>query len=258
MKKISYVQKSVPILILVLGFLLIGCSGDTTTPVGPSDIVTITFDHNVASFDISNLGVVIDIPQDAIVEGQIVPLQIQVAPADFPQRAYASSIYSRIGWVGMTNAGDPDIHLQDEIRIAFPLNENYIPSTIYSVFRYDPSDGLWLNTGKHAVIADDGLHAIFSADNFGIWGVFEVLPLTVEISANRTTAQAPASINLNALIDGGSPPYAVIWWYGDDSDPETGISVSHLYADPVTYTPCVIVVDAMNRQVSDELNIHVR
>ncbi len=258
MKKISYVQKSIPILILVLGFMLIGCSGDSTTPAGPSDIVTITFDHSVASFDISNLGVIIDVPQDAIVEGQIVPLQVQVAPANVPQRAYSDSIYDRIGWLGLTNAGDPDIHLQDEIRVAFPLNDNYKPSTIYSVFKYDPSDGLWQNTGKRAVISDDGLHAIFSANSFGIWGVFKSIPLTVEISASRTTAQAPASITLNALVDGGSPPYAIIWWYGDDSDPESGISVGHLYADPITYTACVIVVDSMNRQVSDELNIHVR
>ncbi len=258
MKKTSYIQKFVQILLLVLGFVLIGCSGDGTTPSGPSDVVTITFDHNAMSFDIVDLDVVIDVPQGTVDVGQVVALKVRIAPPNLPERAYSGSIHSRIGWLDLKNGSDPDINLQDEIRVAFPLNDNYTASTIYSVFLYNQSDGMWHFTGKRAVVTDDGLHAVFSANSFGTWGVFRTLPLTAEITASRTTAQAPASIAMYAIIDGGSPPYAVIWYYGDDSDPESGISVSHLYAEPTTYTPSVVVVDAMNRQVCDDINIHVR
>ena len=258
MKKISYLQKLVPILILVLGFVLMGCSGSGTTPMVPSDIETMTFNHNAASLDYNTLGVSVDVPEGTLELGQEVELQVQIAPPNLPERAYTSSIHSRIGWLDLSNNSDPDINLQDEIRVTFPLNDDYPASATYSVYLYNPSDGVWHPTGKNAVVTDDGLSAVFSANSFGTWGVFKGVPLTAEISASRTTGQAPASIAMDVLIDGGSPPYAIIWWYGDDSDPEAGLSTSHLYVEPSTYTPCVIVVDAMNRQVSDDINIHVR
>lgn len=259
MKKISYIQKLTPILLIAFGFVIIGCSGgDGTTLVLPTDKVTMFFDHNAASLDYNTLGVAVEVPPDTLNEGEMVQLQVQIAPPNLPSRAYTDSIHARIGWLDLKNTSDPDINLQKEIRVTFPLNSNYNAATLYSAYLYNPSDGVWHSTGRQAVITDDGLHAIFSANSFGTWGVFESIPLTVEISANRTTGQAPASIALDAMIDGGSPPYAIIWWFGDESDPESGISVSHMYMEPSTYTPCVIVVDAMNRQVSDDINIYVR
>ena len=143
MIKISYIQKFAQTSLIVSAFALIGCSGSGTTPLGPSDIATMTFDHNAASLDYTELGVVVDVPAGTVDEGEVVILTVQVAPPNLPERAYSDAIHSRIGWLNLGSASDPDINLQEEIRVVLPLNDNYTASEIYSVFFYNQSDGLW-------------------------------------------------------------------------------------------------------------------
>jgi hypothetical protein len=245
-------------LLAVLGLLIVmGCSDGENLINLPTNPVTRTFSNIEASLTYNPLDVQVFVPAEAVGEGESVPLKVQLIPTNLPKLAYAEMIYERVAWLSMENEGDPLIMLQKELVVTFPTGENYKPNVGYSVFYFNQSDGQWVKTGKAATITDDGTHAIFAASDFGTWGIFHAIPLHVEAHASRTTVQAPASISLDAIIEGGSPPYSVIWFYGDDSDPEGGLAVSHWYEAPMKYTATCIVVDGMNREVSDSIDLNL-
>lgn len=245
-------------LLTVIGLtVLFGCSnGNDTNPL-PTNEYTLTFTSAGASLNYSQIGVQIEVPAGAVEEGVTVPLSVTVQPINLPERAVADSIFERIGWISLENKGNPDIVLQKGITVCFPLNGSFKSNQNFFVFRFDRKSGKWVTDGRQATVTDTGKYAIFSADRFGAWGVFQIVPLRVDATASRTIAKAPASITLTAVIDGGAPPYTVTWWYGDDNDPDVGLSISHYYELPMTYTPCCIVVDSLGHEASDYIDINL-
>ena len=258
MKKIA--KKSILkwVVLLVALIVIPGCSSSTTTPITPSASSTLTFDHLATTLNYLTLGVLVYVPNEALLDGETVPLTVQLSPPDLPVLGSSQTIHTRIAWVSLENSGDQDITLKDNLNVTIPLNEEYQPNTIYSLFKFDEDSRQWANTGRKVTVTDDTMHVTFAIDSFGTWGAFVNVPLSVEISASRTTAIAPASISLNAIIEGGAPPYSVIWYFGDASDPDSGVAVSHFYEYPMTFTPSCIVLDSLNHQASDVLDLNLQ
>ena len=251
-------NKNILRLASIIGIVvLFGCSNGNDTAPLPTNEYTLSFTSTGASLNYSLIDVKVDVPVEAIAEGETVPLGVKVQPTNLPERAFAGSIFERIGWLSLENKGDPDIALLKEMSVYFPLDGGYIPNENYIVFYFNESSGKWSTDSKAATVTDTGTHAIFTADKFGTWGVFKIVPLKVDATASRTTAKAPASITLTAVIDGGAPPYTVSWWFGDDSDPMTGLSAGHFYEDPITYTSCCIVLDSVGHEVSDYIDLNL-
>jgi hypothetical protein len=260
MIKMSWRLNLIRVMLLVGTLALIGCSDGGVTPQLPGNVRTLTFDSTGGTLDYTDIDVSIFVPVDTILPGESVPLAVQVAPADLPARCYSSGTYDRMAWLELKNNGDPDITLKDEIVVEFPidvesLDEKPQANESYSLFLYDPSQGKWVNSGGRATITDDANHAKFSVSSFGTWGIFKAVPLTVDAYADRTTAIAPASISLTAIIDGGAPPYTVTWWFGDESDPKIGLNVGHYYKLPMKYTASCIVIDALGNEKSDTIDL---
>jgi hypothetical protein len=260
MNRLSWRLNLIRMMLLAGLIAFAGCSGGGVTPQLPGTVRTLTFDSTGGTLNYIDIDVSIFVPADAVMPGETVPLAVQVAPADLPARSYSNGTYDRMAWLQLKNNGDPLITLQDELVVEFPIDLESLAFTpqaneSYSLFFYDPSEGKWVNSGASATITDDAGHAIFSVDSFGTWGVFKAVPLTVDAYADRTTGIAPASISLTALIDGGAPPYSVVWWFGDDSDPKNGINVGHLYELPIKFTASCIVIDALGHEKSDTIDI---
>jgi len=245
-------------LFAVIGFVfLLGCSNGNDIAPLPTDEYTLFFTDTGASLNYSLIDVQVDVPVDAIGEGETVPLAVMVQPQNLPELAFSGSIFERIGWLSLENIGDPNIALMKEMMVYFPLYGSYVPNANYVVFYFNESSGKWSSDDRVATVTDTGTHAIFAADQFGTWGVFQAVPLKVDATASRTTAKAPGSITLTAVIDGGAPPYTVSWWFGDDSDPQSGVTVSHFYEAPITYTASCVVTDSANHTVSDYIDINL-
>lgn len=250
-------------MVLLTGTIaLIGCSDGGVAPQLPGNVRTLTFDNTGGTLNYTDIDVSVFVPVDTVLPGDTVPLAVQVAPADLPSRGYSSGTWERMAWLELKNNGDPDITLQDELVVNFPIDLDSLaftpePNESYSLFFFNPAAGNWVNSGGNATITDDATHAIFSASSFGTWGIFKAVPFTVDAYADRTTGRAPCSISLTALIDGGCPPYTVTWWFGDDSDPDGGLNVGHQYALPIKYTASCIVLDALGHEVSDTIDINL-
>ena len=252
------IMKKIIRIFAIAGLVLaMGCSNGSDPIQLPSDLIARTFDSSGGALNYSSLDVGVVAPEGAVGPGEVVFLTVQLAPPNLPDRGYAGNAFERIGWVMLANDGDPAIVLMDEIAVTMPLADDYDSNATYAVFQFNPEKGKWVRRDKSATITDDGMHAIFTADSFGTWGIFKVVPFTVDAHAKRTTAQAPASISLKAIIDGGSPPYTIVWYYGDDSDPEGGLAVSHLYEFPMKYTATCVVIDSQLKEVSDSIDLNL-
>lgn len=255
MKGISLKMNCLRVAVLAGILVIVGCSSNSTAPPIPSGKYSLSFTSASASLDYTNLDVLVGVPAQAIPDDAYVSLQAQLMPDNLPARGMAGSIHERIGWISLINMGDPTVSLQKELTVNMPLNGVYIANANYAVFKFDPSLGVWTAAGRAATVTDNGSHAIFNIDSFGIWGVFKGVALHIDAKASRTTAKAPASITLTAIIDGGAPPYTVTWWFGDDKDPQMGVAVSHQYENPITYTAACVVLDNAGHEVTDTIDI---
>lgn len=236
--------------------LLAGCSGGDSVTLTPTPQETRTIGNDSAvTFPTSNVRVVT--APDSFNPGESVDLGVILNPSDLPQQARTPSIHEKVASVVITDSTDSGTTIQNPINIRIPLlNKNGLDNnTSLRLFRFDEVLGRWINTSRSASTADDTNSASFTADDYGTYGLFRAIPLSASIDPTRTNGTAPFSVGLTAVIRGGTPPYTVIWYFGDDSDPEVGETVAHQYKDPFTYNCTITVTDASNEVASSFVDL---
>ncbi len=78
----------------------------------------------------------------------------------------------------------------------------------------------------------------------------------VEVTVSQQMGPAPLSVGFNASVIAIGGDYQVIWYFGDDSDPEVGLSVAHVYPDPGDYTAtCTVINDSGVGIVTDWVHL---
>lgn len=70
--------------------------------------------------------------------------------------------------------------------------------------------------------------------------------LGIDASATKTVGYGYLSTSFYVNVTGGNPPYMAVWDFGDGSDPQVGLRVSHLYEGPGNYTCSVLVYDTLD------------
>jgi len=68
-------------------------------------------------------------------------------------------------------------------------------------------------------------------------------PMSVSISADRTSGTTPLTVSFSASVSGGASPYTYLWEFGDGST-STSEDVSHTYQGAGSYTPTLTTTDA--------------
>ena len=66
----------------------------------------------------------------------------------------------------------------------------------------------------------------------------------IEAHVSQQAGRVPLSVGFKASVIGIQGTYSVVWYYGDDSDPETGNTVAHIYLNPGDYTATCMLVNA--------------
>lgn len=234
---------------LVLGAVLFmalntSCSGseNALTPT-PAETRTISNDSNVTY---ATSGVRVLAAPDSFADGDSLALGVVLNPGDLPAQARNPAIHAKVSSVVLVDSADSGVAIQTPLNVRIPLinRDELDNNTSLRLFMFNELAGRWVATGRNASIADDTRTANFTVDALGTYGLFRAVPLRVSIDPTRTVGKAPFSVGLNAVLKGGTPPYSVIWYFGDDSDPEVGEAVSHLYKDPFTYNATCTVTDA--------------
>ncbi len=82
-------------------------------------------------------------------------------------------------------------------------------------------------------------------------------PLLVWAAATPETGDAPLSVRFTADLEGGTPPFAITWTFGDTAT-STERTPAHTYAAPGAYRAELQVADAAGDADSDWVEITVR
>ena len=83
-------------------------------------------------------------------------------------------------------------------------------------------------------------------------------PLTAEISSNDTGGEAPATIEFDAIAEGGVEPLGYSWDLdGDGSEDSDEQSVVHTFDEAGTYTVALNVTDSEDQTASDSIEVTV-
>ena len=82
-------------------------------------------------------------------------------------------------------------------------------------------------------------------------------PLTAEITANPIEGDAPLTVELSAVVAGGTEPYTYSWDFGDGSAVSDQPTVQHIFENPFIYTVTLTVSDATGQVVTPILEITV-
>src|ERR687897_611526 len=83
-------------------------------------------------------------------------------------------------------------------------------------------------------------------------------PLTAEISSNDTGGEAPATIEFDAIAEGGVEPLGYSWDLdGDGSEDSDEQSVVHTFNEAGTYTVALNVTDSEDQTASDSIEVTV-
>jgi PKD repeat protein len=82
-------------------------------------------------------------------------------------------------------------------------------------------------------------------------------PLTAEITANTIEGDAPLTVELSAIVAGGTEPYTYSWDFGDGSPGSDQSTVQHIFENPAIYTVTVTVTDTTGQAVTPILEITV-
>ncbi len=79
--------------------------------------------------------------------------------------------------------------------------------------------------------------------------------LSAVASESVTGGEAPLSVAFNEVLSGGTPPASIQWVFGDGNvgSALSGESVTHIYRDPGTFYPRLIVTDAAGHLLSQPL-----
>ncbi len=75
--------------------------------------------------------------------------------------------------------------------------------------------------------------------------------LSVTASADKTSGDAPLTVNFTAAASGGTSPYTYAWDFGDSSTQGSGADVSHTYSSAGTYAVSVQVTDSTDATAND-------
>lgn len=231
------------------------CSS-STSPLTPTTLETRTISNGTqAVYSVS--GVIVTAAADSFDPGDALSLGVVLNPADFPQSAGLPAIHERVASVVLSDATGSGTTIQSPLTVRIPLlrNDEVNGNSTLRLLRFDPDAGRWVNTGRNAATSDDANAATFTMTEPGTYGVFRQVPLKLSITPSRTTGKAPFSVALKAEVKGGTPPYTIIWWYGDDSDPDIGMTVSHIYENPSTYYVSAEVTDGEGRSATAFVNL---
>lgn len=231
-----------------------GCEGDgevtlvPTTPetrsIAAGDTVTFTAANTTVSATDNSFG-----------PGQAVDVSVVLDPANLPGTTRAGAYWEKHASISLVDVDNSGTFILEPLTVTIPLRNDGTGNTSLKLFQFDPVMQAWVITPQFASISDSGNRATFAVTNFGTYGLFRTMSLKVDAVSTRYTGKAPLSVSLQAHILGGTPPYSTVWYFGDDSTPEAGTSVSHLYEDPFTYQATVTVIDATGATVTDFANI---
>jgi len=236
--------------------LVAGCSNGGSNALTPTAEETRTVGNDTTvTFPSSNVRVVT--APDSFNPGESVDIGVILNPSDLPQQARTPSIHEKVSSVVISDATDSGTSINNPINVRIPLlnKDGLDNNSNLRLFQFDEVQGKWINTTRFANIADDTNSASFAADAYGTYGLFRAIPLSASVDPTRTVGRAPFSVGLTAAIKGGTPPYTVIWYFGDDSDPEVGETVAHQYKDPVTYHCTITVTDAAGEVTSNFVDL---
>lgn len=240
---------------LLLVFLLVGCNSDEpyANPVSPDAIPTIWHTGTVTpaggTFDFADIGINIIFPAGAIPPAETFAFSVRGFPSDIPM-VPLGSVMIRLGTFEMT--GDGTVFLEP-VAVRFLIAENRGQGTTSRGYRLNDSY-YWQEYGNAPIMAD-GLHALLTINDPGIYGAFEAVGLRVEATVSQQMGTVPLSVGLRAVVTGGNPPYSALWFFGDDTDPESGINISHLYVNPGDYDATVTVTDSAGGTAIDWVHI---
>ncbi|MCX6646726.1 MAG: PKD domain-containing protein [bacterium] len=243
------------ILTTLLSILLVGCNSSSiyqnpiSPTIDPTEWRSGTVDPSGGSFGFSDIGINLEFPAGAIPDDATFSFSVRGFPGDVPTTP-AGPIYIRLGTFEMT--GD-DMVFQAPVVVSFQLAEYKSPGFAGRGFKINASYA-WEAAGT-APVQNDGMHAVMSIDEPGIYGAFDPVPIEVEMIVSRQSGIAPMSIAFKAIVTGGTPPYDSVWYWGDNSDPGAGLVNSHFYKDPGDYEPSVLVMDAEGSSATDSVHI---
>ena len=241
------------VFLAALGLGQAGCNGGSNT-LTPTPVETQFISDGSAV--VYSSGVSVNVNSQSFNAGETVPLAVVLNPANLPHRANLPQISEKFAGVSLIDSGNTGIGIQAPITVTIPLinRPDTHGSSQIRLLSYSDVVGNWQAENRNAVVSDDGSHATFTIEHFGIYGLFQPVPLHVEAAATRTVGKAPFSVGLSAIIDGGTPPYSVTWDFADAST-GSGTAVSHLYKDPGTYHPSVEVKDADGQDAIGYINL---
>ena len=240
---------------LLLLTFLIGCNSTSiyqnpvSASVQPTDWRSGTADPMGGTFGFPEIGISLSFPEGAIPDGETFAFSVRGFPGNVPT-VPAGPVYLRLGTFELT--GDDMVFLAPVV-VSFQLAESRDPGFAGRGFMINSS--LAWEAAGNAPVQNDGMHAVMSINEPGIYGAFDPVPLGVEITVSRQTGPAPLSVAFKAIVTGGTPPYDAVWFWSDSSDPSAGLTNSHFYEAPGDYDPSVLVIDSSGASVTDWIHL---
>jgi len=242
------------LVILMLMLFLASCndaqfSNPSSPSATPSVIRTATVTELGGVFNFPDIGMQITFPDGAIPVGEVYTFNVQSFPPDIPL-VPSDTTYIRLGTFALEGE---DIVFDEIVEVRFPLADLFAANTYSGAFNLTDANA-WVPIGN-APVLDDGRTAMMSIDAPGTYGSFQNVPLHVEITVSQQSGTVPLSVAFKAIVTGGTPPYNALWWYGDDDDPDGGLTVSHIYVEPGDYSASVQVFDADGESCLDWIHL---
>jgi hypothetical protein len=234
---------------------LTGCgnSDNLSNPMSPAAGTTGWRTMEVSSaggtFSFSDIGATVTFPADQVPLGEVQNFQIRLFPSGIPL-VPSGPVLVRLGTFELSG---PDITFTEPVQVDFRIVDQRTGGMGLLGYALDQQNA-W-GFSQNTVLENDGIHTSLRIDSPGIYGVFQPVELHVEATVSSAQGPIPLSVGFKAIVTGGTPSYSVLWWFGDDSDPEVGFSVAHLYPDPGTYTATVVVTDGNGNTATDFITI---
>jgi PKD repeat protein len=231
------------LIFIALAILVVGCndgtySNPTSPPTTQTEWRAMTVTDAGATFSFSDIGAYVSFPAGTIPTGEVYTYNIRLNPEGVPMIP-TGPVYYRLGTFELVGSYTDFL---EPVEVQWRIAEQKRSGLSTEAFWIN-DDGKW-EWSRVAVVLQDGIHVATFVPHPGVYGSFLRVPLHVEATASMTQGPVPLSIGLKAIITGGTPPYSMVWDFGDDTDPQAGVTVAHSYVDPGTYTITCMVADA--------------